>query len=181
MSISDRRKQQKIRQRVIQRDGLICCFCDKELTEEELTLDHLVPVSFRGAFIYSNLSVACSPCNNKRGNRNFFEVAAAHKFNLAKTQRYFNFFKASSEIKILSLLLSKYSESSKVPQELAASAYKQLLKDYKAYHPIDFDLMLKSWKQICRPIQFSFKKASTKQALKRAITHLITHIEGELK
>jgi hypothetical protein len=181
MSASDRRKEKQIRERVIRRDGLVCCYCQCNLQADQafLTLDHVIPVSKHGVFGYTNLTVACSTCNQKRGNRNFFEFAAEYHFPLDKSDRYLRLFKATSELKLLSLMLKNYSETSKVPQELASTAHRQLLKNFPAYHPTDLDAALKRWKQICRTLHFSFKKPSTKQALKKAITHLTQAIEGE--
>jgi hypothetical protein len=179
MSSSDRHRQKQIRQRVIKRDGLICCFCAKELKQDEHTLDHLIPASQNGPFWVTNLTVACSPCNNKRGHRNFFEFAVEQGMKQDKLAFYFALFAATSQLKILRLMLVNYSRQHKIPRELAATAHKQLLRDYPAFCPIALEPLLKNWKKDCRSLRFSWKLPSSKKALKQVIQHLTNLIEGK--
>ncbi|CAB4142192.1 HNHc domain containing protein [uncultured Caudovirales phage] len=58
----------KIRQTVINRDGC----CQKCGTEENLTVDHIVPRVLGGSDAMSNLEVLCQSCNSSKGGR-FFE------------------------------------------------------------------------------------------------------------
>jgi 5-methylcytosine-specific restriction endonuclease McrA len=60
----------KIRQTVINRDGC----CQKCGTEENLTVDHIVPRVLGGSDSMSNLEVLCQSCNSSKGGR-FFESA----------------------------------------------------------------------------------------------------------
>lgn len=71
MSISDNtydslrnRMSRKTRQRIITRDGGICGVCG---THEELTVDHIVPLSRGGANDDSNLQTLCRRCNSRKG------------------------------------------------------------------------------------------------------------------
>ncbi len=73
MGAQERRRQKRIRESVIVRDGLVCCYCDIPLTLETVTMEHIVPGSKRGTFNTTNLTVSCAECNNKRGNQPFFE------------------------------------------------------------------------------------------------------------
>ncbi len=50
------------------RDGHRCQYCGKTFSDEFLTLDHVHPRSKGGKSTWDNLTSACSPCNNKRGN-----------------------------------------------------------------------------------------------------------------
>lgn len=54
--------------RLMARDGTACWICGIELTIDTATLDHIIPRSKGGTFALHNLRLACSPCNNKRGN-----------------------------------------------------------------------------------------------------------------
>lgn len=54
--------------RLMARDGPNCWICGTELTMQTATLDHIIPRSKRGTFALANLRLACSPCNNRRGN-----------------------------------------------------------------------------------------------------------------
>lgn len=38
-------------------------------SREDLTWDHVIPISKGGATIRSNLRVLCRPCNSRKGNR----------------------------------------------------------------------------------------------------------------
>ena len=48
-------------------DG-ICVYCGTALTPEEGTEDHVVPLSKGGRNHISNVVLACSPCNVRKGN-----------------------------------------------------------------------------------------------------------------
>ena len=44
----------------------ICHYCGKKFPEEELTLDHIVPVARGGKSTRGNLVVCCRPCNQAK-------------------------------------------------------------------------------------------------------------------
>ena len=73
MGAQERKREKRIREYVINRDGSLCCYCDKVLTQENVTMEHIVPDSKRGTFNTTNLTVSCAECNNRRGNKPFFE------------------------------------------------------------------------------------------------------------
>lgn len=52
---------------IFKRDKYKCKQCG---TSEELTIDHIVPLSLGGKDIDSNLRTLCAPCNVKKGNYN---------------------------------------------------------------------------------------------------------------
>ena len=80
MGAQERKRQKRIKEYVINRDGMICCYCDKVLTPETVTMEHIVPDSKRGTFNTTNLTVSCSDCNNRRGNKPFFEYCKKFHF-----------------------------------------------------------------------------------------------------
>jgi 5-methylcytosine-specific restriction endonuclease McrA len=55
------------------RDRYRCQYCGRHRSElrgrEFMTRDHVVPVSRGGANDWGNVVTACSPCNNRKGNR----------------------------------------------------------------------------------------------------------------
>lgn len=55
------------------RDDYTCQYCGKHRRElrgrQFLTRDHVVPISHGGNNDWSNVVTACSPCNNRKGNR----------------------------------------------------------------------------------------------------------------
>lgn len=56
------------RERVVARDGPACCYCQRPLPPEQVTLDHVVPRSAGGGNHGANLVVACRPCNVARSS-----------------------------------------------------------------------------------------------------------------
>jgi 5-methylcytosine-specific restriction endonuclease McrA len=55
------------------RDDYVCQYCGRHQRElrgrEFLTRDHIFPVSRGGANVWGNVVTACSPCNNRKGDR----------------------------------------------------------------------------------------------------------------
>lgn len=56
-----------LRRMVIERDGARCVFCDEDLTDKEIHLDHVIPESQGGSTTMSNLQVTCRKCNLAKG------------------------------------------------------------------------------------------------------------------
>jgi 5-methylcytosine-specific restriction endonuclease McrA len=53
--------------------GQRCYYCKKELSLNELTEDHRIPLSRGGADWISNIVPACLNCNSRKGNKTEFE------------------------------------------------------------------------------------------------------------
>lgn len=71
---------------VKERDGNSCFYCK---TEEDLTIDHIVPIADGGGAEIDNLRLVCRLCNNRKGR-------LSHKdFLVSEIRR-----KASREIKV---------------------------------------------------------------------------------
>jgi len=56
-----------LRRRIIDRDGVYCVYCDEDLTDAEIHMDHVIPESQGGATTYDNLQVTCRKCNLAKG------------------------------------------------------------------------------------------------------------------
>lgn len=56
-----------LRRSVIERDGYHCVYCDEDLTNAEIHLDHVIPESQGGPTTYENLQVTCRKCNLSKG------------------------------------------------------------------------------------------------------------------
>lgn len=54
--------------KLIDLEGSYCWWCGQCLPENQLTLDHLRPISRGGSNSLENLRLACFPCNKTRGN-----------------------------------------------------------------------------------------------------------------
>ena len=56
-----------LRRRVLERDGYYCVYCDEDLRDAEIHLDHVIPESKGGPTSYDNLQVTCRKCNLAKG------------------------------------------------------------------------------------------------------------------
>ncbi|CAL1356490.1 unnamed protein product [Linum trigynum] len=59
------------RKNILHRDGYVCQYCS---SSENLTIDHVFPVSRGGEWKWENLVTACSKCNSKKGQKTLDEV-----------------------------------------------------------------------------------------------------------
>lgn len=51
------------------RDGHLCMYCGYEFPDNQLTRDHVKPLSRGGKDVWSNVVTACKFCNARKGNR----------------------------------------------------------------------------------------------------------------
>lgn len=112
----DRDDKQKIRQRVLERDGAICCYCQTKLAIDVITLDHIIPDSQGGAFNTTNLTIACKACNRKRGDKPFYEFIKAFNFSEEKITKFQKLSAANLRIKVLNLAKEQLINYFEIPQ-----------------------------------------------------------------
>jgi 5-methylcytosine-specific restriction endonuclease McrA len=81
MMSKERRKQRKKQLRInnqlkrdLYKDISIfpCCYCKKVFLITDLTIEHIIPISFGGLNDPSNIALACGPCNHQRGREAWF-------------------------------------------------------------------------------------------------------------
>lgn len=73
----EREKARELRQGSWWRQQLgkgICYFCEKKFSREELTMDHLIPLSRGGRSTKKNIVVACKQCNSLKKNQTVAEL-----------------------------------------------------------------------------------------------------------
>lgn len=51
------------------RDLYTCQYCSTQHTRQDLTLDHVIPLSKGGKTRWDNIVAACRPCNSHKGNK----------------------------------------------------------------------------------------------------------------
>lgn len=56
------------RKNIILRDNNQCQYCGKTHRSEELTVDHIMPLSRGGQDAWDNVVTACKKCNNRKGS-----------------------------------------------------------------------------------------------------------------
>jgi hypothetical protein len=123
MGAPEHRRKKRIRDSVIIRDGMICCYCDLVLSMEEVTMEHIVPDSKRGTYNATNLTVSCSNCNNRRGNKPFFEYCKQFNWPIKKLNKYKELYTSNLKIKILNLSKETCLNSDEaIPNELIKQA-----------------------------------------------------------
>jgi len=162
MGIHERARQKRIRQYVVERDGSLCCYCDKVLTEETITLDHIVADSKRGTFNTTNLTVSCGECNNRRGNKPFFDYCKQFNWSLDKIEKYKRLYFNNLRIKVLNIAKEEcLKDDLVIPSALIKHACK-ILKikemDFSDYEKLySFDI---SFNETCdrKKIKFTFEQ-----------------------
>ena len=157
MGLRERKRINKIKQCVINRDGFICCYCNKELNTTTVTMEHIVPESKNGTFNTTNLTVSCASCNNNRGNKSFFEYCNSINLPQSKIEKYKKLYLKNLKIKILNISKERLTEDYAIPNELIRKSC-HILKikniDLSPYQSIiKFDEMSDS-----RSIKCSFEK-----------------------
>lgn len=61
---------------LINKYGTICYLCQKEMTVQEMTIDHEIPMSLGGPDTLDNYRLAHSSCNHLKNNLNLEEFLA---------------------------------------------------------------------------------------------------------
>jgi hypothetical protein len=54
--------------KVVRRDNYICQTCRNHVHDDEIELDHVIPISKGGPTTVENLRLLCRPCNRKKSN-----------------------------------------------------------------------------------------------------------------
>lgn len=124
--MSERKRLKRIRQAVIKRDGSVCCYCNKILTEDLITMEHIIPVSMHGSYNSTNLTVACYSCNHNRGTEPFLEFIKMQNFSEEKIAKYQTLYLNNLKIKVLNTAKKFCINNYDVPQSLIDQACKQL-------------------------------------------------------
>jgi uncharacterized protein YacL (UPF0231 family) len=63
------------RKELFERDKWICYYCGEKVTEENATLDHLIPQSKGGKHTKDNLKTSCFICNSIKSGKTYEEAA----------------------------------------------------------------------------------------------------------
>jgi len=62
-----------------------CCYCRKVFLLDNLTIEHLVPLSMGGTNDASNIDLACAPCNRQKGKETWFMKREIFKLKYAQS------------------------------------------------------------------------------------------------
>lgn len=170
MGVQERKRQKRIREYVINRDGSLCCYCDKVLTDETVTLEHIVPDSKRGTFNSTNLTIACSECNNRRGNKPFFEYCKQFNWGKEKIEKYKRMYFNNLRIKVLNIAKEEcLQDDGTIPYTIIKKAC-QVLK----IKNMDFSDYEKVYQ-----FEIKFDEISDRKQIKYTFEQLIRIIEAD--
>lgn len=61
----------KLRNQVIEQQGIVCHYCGIKTNTYTRQLDHIVAVTKGGSNIPNNLLVSCRTCNRRKGNKDY--------------------------------------------------------------------------------------------------------------
>ena len=59
----------KLKMKIARRDNYTCQMCGKNLKDDELEFDHLIPISLGGSSEEHNIRLACYDCNRRKSSR----------------------------------------------------------------------------------------------------------------
>lgn len=155
-----RNRQKKIRQRVLDRDGYICCYCNQTLIDNLVTLDHIIPDSQDGTFNATNLTIACGPCNFKRADAPFFEYIKQFNFSKEKIKKYKRLCSFNLKIKVLNIAKDYLINYYEIPQNAIDKACNVLDIPFALYDEFLSELSIQSFKEFQKrtDIIFAFEQ-----------------------
>lgn len=54
---------------IVARDGHACYLCGDSFPEDDLQIEHVIPIAAGGAHEFTNVALACRPCNSRKSAR----------------------------------------------------------------------------------------------------------------
>ena len=70
--------------KVVRRDGQVCAICKRNVLDDEIEFDHIIPFSRGGATTPENLRILCRECNRKKSDT-LSELLVEDPFGKSKT------------------------------------------------------------------------------------------------
>lgn len=77
-------KKRAIVKRLLERDGPCCFYCPHPLSEEDRTVEHLVPIAHGGTNRIGNMALSHAACNLEAGHLSVFEKIRLRESKRAK-------------------------------------------------------------------------------------------------
>lgn len=77
----------KYKKQLIALNGSNCYLCSKELSDDEITIDHIVPIINGGTNDLDNLGICCEACNSMKSNKNLEDVVHSTTKNEKSAER----------------------------------------------------------------------------------------------
>lgn len=74
IKLNYRRTVNYSRKMIYERDMYICQYCSAKLTNKNISLDHVIPISKGGKNTFENLVTSCKKCNHRKGPKLMDEI-----------------------------------------------------------------------------------------------------------
>lgn len=71
--LSPKVARKRFRESIFEEWNWKCAYCDRQLSDRDATIDHIVPKHKGGHNTRNNLACACTKCNRDKGSMNVFE------------------------------------------------------------------------------------------------------------
>ena len=71
--LSPKVARKRFRESIFQDWNWKCAYCDRQLSDKDATIDHIVPKHRGGHNTRNNLACACTNCNKAKGSMNVFD------------------------------------------------------------------------------------------------------------
>lgn len=71
--LSPKVARKRFRESIFEEWDWKCAYCDRQLSDRDATIDHIVPKHKGGHNTRNNLACACSDCNKAKGSMGVFE------------------------------------------------------------------------------------------------------------
>jgi CRISPR/Cas system Type II protein with McrA/HNH and RuvC-like nuclease domain len=82
--LSPKVARKRFRESIFQDWNWQCAYCDRQLSERDATIDHIVPKHRGGHNTRNNLACACSNCNKDKGSQNVFDYLSPDHRNYSE-------------------------------------------------------------------------------------------------
>jgi len=73
---------------IFYRDMFMCAYCGKVCSDDEVTIDHIIPKSRGGNWSWENLVTCCKDCNQLKGNLTPEEAGMKLRFKPYRPDRF---------------------------------------------------------------------------------------------
>lgn len=101
-------QKSQIKRKLLKESNYKCNYCDKEITLDKATIDHIVPKSRGGGNGWGNLAVCCQSCNSSKYVKTLFEWAndlmEKYKYHVISSKKY------RKKIENIMIILDKLEE-----------------------------------------------------------------------
>ena len=82
--LSPKVARKRFREYIFKDWGWQCAYCDKQLSDRDATIDHIIPKHKGGHSTRNNLACACTNCNRAKGSQHVFDYMGPANLNYSE-------------------------------------------------------------------------------------------------